>query len=225
MMTNGLRLADNAFLNSIIDAGLDGLYIPFYSSERTEYNYLVGNDNAYDHYIQGLININNLIKEKSFDVNVKLLLAKFTYKINPNSIKFLASHFPNIKKVSLHGFHISDKAFKRADECVVNYREARPNNDLTIQYLANGGFDFHISEIPLCAFSDSIIWYLLQSGRIAYSDETFLKRPDWKTAKVSSQSYFPEECKSCALFDLCPKLLSKNTDQFDFGIKPIMLSD
>lgn len=223
LMTNGLKFADTAFLNATIDAGIDRISIPFYSSEENEYNEWVGNINAFERFITGLSNVNDLLSNESFEIQLKLLLAKFTYRINPRSVDYIAKCFPNIKRVSLYGFHISDKAFEHANKCVLNYNESRPFNDFTILKLKEHGFDYHVCEIPLCAFSEDMIGYLLQSKKVAYTDETYLKRPDWKSKVVSSPVFVPDGCKVCSIYKLCPKILAKNASSFEFGIRPVLI--
>lgn len=223
LMTNCIKFSDLDFLKATIEAGVDRMSIPFYSSIENEYNYMVGNPHAFKLYIQGLSNINSLLSEKQFDVQIKLLHSKFTYKLNPKSVDFIAESFPNITKVSLFGFHIGNKALQRIDECVINYNESRMYNDETIRKLMQYEFDFHICEIPLCAFSEEIIGYLLQSRRVVYTEETYLKRPDRQTNVVYSPVYLPEECAQCSLTKLCPKILKKNTSSINLGIKPIIL--
>lgn len=223
LMTNCIRFSDAGFLKKTIEAGVDRISIPFYSSIEKEYNYMVGNQNAFKSYIQGLSNINALLPERQFEVQIKLLLAKFTYKLNPKSIEYIATRFPNIKQLSLFGFHISNKALSHADECIIDYNESRTYNDKTILSLIQNSFDFHVCEVPLCAFSEGIIGYLIKTKRVVYTDDTYLKRPDRRTNIVSSSHYLPKECTLCSLTKLCPKILNKNASLFNHGIKPIIL--
>lgn len=222
LMSNGIKFADMDFLKATIDAGVDRISIPFYSSVDSELNHMVGNPNAYANVMRGISNINELLTLRPFDVQIKLLLAKFTYKSNPISIDFIASHFGNLKNVSLFGFHISEKALQHADDCIINYNESRLYNDLSIEKMQKYGFDYHVCEIPLCAFSEKIIGVLLKSKRIVYTGDTYLKRPDSQTKVVSSSFFLPEECSACALIDLCPKVLKKNASSFDHGLKPLI---
>lgn len=223
LMTNGIKFADMNFLKSTIEAGVDRISIPFYSSIESEHNYMVGNSSAFEKFIHCISNINELLSEKYFDVQIKLLLSKFTYKLNSDSIDYLASNFPNIKRVSLYGFHISEKGLQHKDECIINYNESRYYNDIAIKKLEKYGLDFYVCEIPLCAFSEETISLLLKSNRIAYTDETYLKRPDRQTKIVSSSVYVPKECNICSVSKLCPKILGKNASSFDFGISPIII--
>ena len=221
LMTNCLKFSDKDFLRETIDAGVDRISIPFYSSCESELNHMLGNANAYARFMLGLTNVNELLPIYNFDVRVKLLLAKFTYKTNPSSIDFIATMFPNIKKISLYGFHISSKALKHADECVVNYSDSIPFNDIVIQKLHKYGYDYQVCEIPLCAFSEEVRRHLIKSNRIAYPDEAYMKRPDWRAKIVSSRVIEPQECKICALYSLCPKVLAKNALAFNHGLSPI----
>lgn len=224
LMTNGIKFADADFLKSTIDAGIDRISIPFYSADEHEHNYMVGNPTAFKDVIQGLSNLNSLLLEKKIDIQIKLLLAKFTYKQIPSSIEFIATNFPNIKLVSLYGFHISNKALRNKDLCVINYNEARPYDDISIQKLIKYNYDFHIHEIPLCAFSKETIEILIRRKRIVHVDETFLKRPNSNTRIVTSPVYSPEECGKCHLENICPKVYWKNASVFNHGIRPITLS-
>ena len=222
VMTNGIRFADIDFLKAAIDAGIDRISIPFYSAYKNEHNYMVGNPTAFTKLIQGLSNINSLLPEIKVDVQIKLLLAKFTYKQIPNSIEYIAENFPNIRLVSLYGFHISNKALHNKDLCIINYNESRLFNDISIKKLIDNNYDFHVCEIPLCAFSLKTIEHLLMYKRIAYIDETFLKRPNITPQHVSSNTLYPEECQVCKLSHLCPKIYGKNASLFNHGIKPIV---
>ena len=222
LMTNCLKFSDKEFLRKSIDAGIDRISIPFYSPFKFDLNNMLGNTTAYKRVIQGFTNVNELLSTNDFEVRVKLLLAKFTYKNNPSSIDFIASRFQNIKKISLYGFHIGRKALKRADECIVSYAESRPFNDMVIHKLHNYGYDYQVSDIPLCAFSEGVRNHLIKSNRLAFPDETYIKRPDKKTKIVSSNVFVPNECNICKLFHLCPKLLQKNASLFNHGIKPVI---
>ena len=221
-MTNGIKFSDMDFLKATIDAGVDRVSIPFYSSNEDEHNWMVGNLNAFRKVVQGISNINSLLPEKPFSVQIKLLLAKFTYKLIPDSVDFIALKFPNIKQVSLYGFHIGSKALQHRDRCVINYNESRPYNDLAIKKMVDYNLNFHVCQIPLCAFSTETIEYLLRHDRVLYSEGSFLKRPDRNSRIEESPVYAPKECELCILADFCPKIYGKNASSFDFGLRPVV---
>ena len=221
LMTNGIKFADLSFLKETIDAGVDRISIPFYSSDGTIYNELVGNPCAFDNIVQGLKNINSLLQEKDIFVQVKLLLAKFTYKSNPITLDYIKKNFPRIKRVSLSGFHISNKALKHSNQCVINYNESRLYNDLVIKKLIEYNYKFQVSEIPLCAFTEEIINYILKNNHVMCDTGTYLERPNSNPWFSVSRGYIPNECKSCTLYNLCPKIPEKNAYLFNHGVNPI----
>lgn len=221
LMTNGINFSDLNFLKDTIDAGIDRISIPFYSSDESTHNYLVGNSHAFEGLVRGLSNINSLLLKKNFDVQIKLLLAKFTYKSNPHLIEYINKNFPNIKRISLSGFHISNKASHHSDQCLINYNESRPYNDDVIRNLLKYNFDYQVCEIPLCAFSEKTTAFLLKNNKIVHIDKTYLKRPDSKTWTSISRAYQPKGCDICILKDFCPKIQEKNASLFDHGIRPI----
>lgn len=224
VMTNGIKFSDLSFLKDTIDAGVDRISIPFYSSEATTYSEMVANPRAFDCIVQGLKNINSLLQEKEVFVQVKLLLAKFTYKSNPITLDYIKKNFPHIKRVSLSGFHISNKALKSSNQCVINYNESRSYNDLVIKKLIEYNYKFQVSEIPLCAFSEEIISYILKNNHVMNDTDTYLKRPDSNSWIAGSLKYIPNECKSCTLYNFCPKIPEKNAYLFNHGINPIVKS-
>lgn len=221
LLTNGIRFADMAFLKEALNSGVDRIAIPFYSPIESEHNAMVGNSTSFNSLIRCLSNINSLQPNDSFQVLVKLLLAKFTYKTIPESIDYLAQNYPNLKRLSLNGLHIGSKALSRSFESVINYDDARPYNDLAIKKLIDYRFHFQLCEIPLCAFSREIVELLLAQNKIACVDNAFLKRPDKESMITPFSSVFiPNECHSCALAHLCPKIYGKNASSFTFGVNP-----
>ncbi len=225
LMTNGIKFADIEFLKATVDAGVDRISIPFYTSIEKEHNYLVGNPKAFENVIHGISNIEMLLSEKVFDVRIKLLHAKFTYKQNPKSIDFISSHFPKIKRVSLNGFHIGKKALQHKDQCVVDFNESRLYNDETVQRLIDYNFNFQVCDMPLCAFSENTIDLLLKYNRVVRADEAFLKRPNQNSNIVHSSIYCPKECEICALANECTKIYGKNAMSFNYGIRPVINDD
>ena len=223
LMTNGIRFSDMDYLKATIDAGVDRISIPFYSPNEDEHNWMVGNPKAYQKVLKGLANVNTLINERRFNVQIKLLLAKFTYKLIPDSIDFIANNFPNIKRVSLYGFHIGSKALQHKDLCVINYNESRPYNDKSVQKFLDYRLCFNVCQIPFCAFSENTIEILLRENRILYPEDSFLKRPDRNTHLESSPIYSPKGCDICSLNEYCPKIYGKNAASFDYGVKPIVI--
>lgn len=189
LMTNGIKFSDMAFLKATIDAGVEKISIPFYSANENEHNDMVRNPNAFKNVIKGLSNINSLDLAGKVEVQIKLLLAKFTFQRIPNSIDFLAANFPNIKLASLNGFHIGAKALQFSDLSVINYNESRPYNDLSIKTLIKHNYCFQICDIPLCAFSSEMAFFLLKHQIVAHVDDAFIKRPN-KNTKVVSSSFF-----------------------------------
>lgn len=221
LMTNGIKFADMDFLQETIDAGIDRISIPFYSSDEHVHNYLVGNSHAFEEITQGMNNINALLVNKDIYVQIKLLLAKFTYKTNPFTLDYINKNYPNIKHISLSGFHISNKALQHSEQCVINFNESRSYNDMVIQKLIEYNYKYQVCEIPLCAFSEETIYSLLKHNRIVHIDDTYLKRPDSKSWVVASKVYKPKECDLCTLNNLCPKIQEKNASLFDHGVRPI----
>lgn len=223
LMTNGIRFADRKFLEATIDAGVDKISIPFYSMDESEHNNWVGNPNAFKELIKAFSHVNSLLSEKKIEVQIKLLLAKFTYKLIPNSIEYFAINFPNIKQMSLNGFHIGEKALQHKDQCIIDYNESRQYNDITIQTLNKYNYFFQVCDIPICAFSVETAKLLLKHNRIVCVDDAFLKRPDRNTKIVSSSVYIPKECEICSLSNRCFKIYGKNASLFNYGIRPITI--
>jgi hypothetical protein len=223
LMTNGIKFSDKSFLQATLDAGVNMLVIPFYSQKAKDYSWMVGNPHAYEKVILGLSNINELLAERSFGIQIKLLLAKFTYKLIPVSIDFIAANFPRIREVSLYGFNMGNKAFQNGDICAINYTDSQPFNDTAIRKLIEHGLKFIICKIPYCAFSKDTIELLIRQNRVLFPEEFYLKKPDRKTVLGSSQAYSPKECEPCSLNEFCPKIYGKNAHYFDFGVRPIIV--
>lgn len=223
LMTNGIKFCDLNFLKSTLEAGVDSISIPFYSSNKDEHNWMVGNPQAFDKVMQCLYNVNDFLSKRKFNIQIKLLLAKFTYKIIPNSIDFIAENFPNIQYVSLYGFHIGEKALQKKQLCVINYNEARLYNDLAIRKLLGHDLRFNVCQIPFCAFSKDIIEVLISQNRILLPEDSYLKRPDGIIHIESSPEFVPQGCHLCSLNEFCPKIYGKNAKSFDYGVKPIII--
>ena len=220
LLTNGIKFSDIEFLQRTIDMGVNRISIPFYTPIKEEHNQMVGNPASLDNVMACLSNLNALITNNSIDVRIKLLLARFTYRTIPDSIEYIVSNFPNIRRLSLNGLHIGEKALKHSSDSVMNYSEARLYNDLIIEKLLYYKFDFQLCDVPLCAFSRAIVKKLLTLKKIAYVDEAFLKRPDAKSKVVSTSAYGPKECNSCSLSNMCPKIYGKNASIFNYGLNP-----
>lgn len=223
LMTNGMKFSDMSFLKDTIDSGVDRLSIPFYSPNEEEHNWMVGNAHSFENVTKGLYNVNQLLTERSFYIQIKLLLAKFTYKQIPNSIDYITSNYPNIKNISLYGFHIGTKALNNKEYCIINYNESRPYNDLAINTLVKKNINFHICQIPLCAFSDTTLEVILRQNRIMYAEDSFIKRPDNKSRIESSPEFTTSECGICSMFELCPKIYGKNASSFEYGVRPFII--
>lgn len=223
LLTNGIKFSDLNYLQDAIDAGIDTISIPFYSADEAEHNNMVGNPHAYKNVVKCLLNLNNLLKTRHLSVQIKLLLAKFTYKTIPNSIDFIAKNFPNIKHVSIYGFHIGSKALRHIDKCLINYNESRLYNDIAVQKLLEHNMDFHICQIPFCAFSANTNEILIKQKRFTDSDISFMKRPDGKSHFVSPPIHVPKECDTCDLYCYCPKIYGKNASSFEYGVRSMAL--
>ena len=218
LATNGILLSDYAFAKDIVDTGISRVAIPFYHTDPCTFNELVRNDKAYDSIISAIKNLSQLKKSgHNFDVNIKLLIMKPNYKVNPDVVEFIRQIFSQLKYITLATLRISEKVLKNRERLVVNLNEARPYISETVRIMLKYGISFTFDYVPLCALEQDLLYELLKIGTL-FRRQTIstIIRPETVLPNKPLPYYESSSCRYCAVNAYCSRVPKKNHQHMNY---------
>lgn len=205
LITNGQRVCRPAYLQALVDAGLDHMHISVHSAKTEVQAALTGNERSLPNILRALENAGRL--GVRVDVNTVINSRNADHlSLTP---RFLVERFPFLRHFVWNNL---DPLMNRASlnrEIVPKLRAFEVELHLAMAGLAAGGRTFRVERVPLCYMSD--FPHFSTETRKLVKDEGreiyFLDEKGRRKQGKSSWTYGKApRCAECSLEKICAGL-------------------
>jgi len=148
LITNGIRLADQSFARTLVEAGLDSAQVSLEAGQARIHDAIVGRPSAFDATVAGVRNLLRL----GIHVHTNATLCAANLEAAPDLIRFVASDL-GIETLSMN-MVIRTGVALASDEVEVSYTEVAEQLPGLIEVAAAEGIRLvWYSPIPYCIFN------------------------------------------------------------------------
>lgn len=218
MLTNALRLADEAFAErmfSIIDGPELDVTVAFHSHIPEKHDFLTQHKGSFERSMKGVA---NMLKH-NVRLSIKNNIVNYTYKDLPEYIKWATSVFKDNVTLLLCNIDINGTAASNKSNVAVDFRDSIPYLqqalDIVIEQRKQGHKrNVKVLTTPLCLL-DPYYWGFIESS--TQENVTAYRVPDselmWDVSSDSGPLF--KACEKCALNRHCPGTWSSFRNNYD----------
>lgn len=208
IITNGQRLADRAFLEELIEAGLDSMHLSIISHRPHIQNFVTRNPKSYD-------NINATLRNLAgtdLPVNVNIPINHYNVNHLREAVERLIERLPRVRHIV---FDFLDPLQNRASEnpdVIPFLWEAKLPLKQTLIFLAESGRTFRVERLPLCYMAE-YAHCSTETRKIVLDEDRLIHFLDEKGKHQRSQWEFGKgaSCQVCDLEPVCAGLWEMGT--------------
>ncbi|MFL6161547.1 MAG: radical SAM protein [Jatrophihabitantaceae bacterium] len=232
LFTNGLRLVDTAYVDALLDAGVDRFQISLYGARASGHEAITRRPGSFDTTLRALIGLSELRASRTFTVEVRLLAARQTLDENPDIVRLIAAVAPQIDRMSLHRLIFSADA--QHAESAVTWQAARQSLNECLRLIRRAGFDAGFDDLPLCVLDDdNLTWAIgrLTDGSqrgarsLHYLDPFTASGTRIDRAPPQQRTWASDPCTRCSLASKCSGPDEWYLERFGAGdLHPILTS-
>ncbi|MEM5793678.1 MAG: radical SAM protein [Candidatus Aenigmatarchaeota archaeon] len=220
-LTNGRKLSDLEFSKKLLKKIKGGcVSVPIYGYTSSMHDYLTQSNGSFKETIKGVTNLFKLRDDYGFDfeIELKVLICKPTYKYISKIVKFIQKKFPQPDYLVISSLDISNRVLENLDKVFVRLSEASPYLREAIDMIDDKE-NLVLYFIPLCILKDEKYFPIANSLRgilckapTKYYDPRNLNGIVGYTEKSKSPN-----CKLCKYDNFCDGLWKRYTNLVGFG--------
>ncbi len=210
MITNGSKIAEMDFLQSLVDAGLKHYHVSIHSCRAEVEDFLTGIPGSHTRAVKALENLGQL-QDLGVSVNINTVINSFNCDHLDQNVEFFINHFPFIQHFVWNNLDPSMGRAETNRDTAPRLRDLEVSLNRAMRLLRHSGRSFRVERVPLCfmaefaAFSTETRKIVKAEERIVHflDDKGTVRQTDFKHLKA-------EACAACSLNDICGGL-------FDLG--------
>lgn len=221
LMTNGQKLADRAYLDSLIDSGLSIVTMSLYSVNPEIQALLTGNDDSFANFTAAAENISD-----AGCVSLEILITLNKYNANhfSHNVEFIKKNFP---RVTHFIFNNLDPLMNRASEnpdTIPMLNDIDLQLDRSVALLRKWKKTLRIERVPLC-YMGGFEHLSTETRRIVKNEKCRIHFLDEKgeVDKAEDDSNYGKApcCEVCYLNEICAGLYSMDTHYSSEELFPV----
>jgi MoaA/NifB/PqqE/SkfB family radical SAM enzyme len=212
MITNGWRLADEAFAQEMAEAGLELVHVSVYSVRPAVEERLRGLPDTLPKAFAAVENAHR----HGIQVNINCVINKLNADHLDENIRHWLEHHPYIRHFVWNNL---DPSMGRAE---VNQAEFTPrladfeaSLHRAMRLLHASGRTFRVEKVPLCYMTD-FAWASTETRKIVKGEERIVHFLDNKQTvrQTSWEHIYSDACEACSLRTICGGLFDRG-DAYD----------
>ncbi len=232
IFTNGLRLADRAFAEEAVRAGITRFEVALYGARPESHDAVTRRPGSFERTLAGLRTLTELPRRGHFVVDVRLLVSRQSAFENPDIVRVVRERAPGVDTFSLNRLLLSQDAL--ASQAPISYAEAREPINETARLVRELGYTLAFDSLPLCVFDgDNADWVRTQvrpgagppdaGERFLYFDPYVAAGAEPESSLVQRRA-LPDPCLSCDYLAACRRVEGWYVRRFGFaGLRPVRL--
>ncbi len=201
VLTHGRRLRDRSFTEKLLAAGGNLLVIPLYGVEASQHDYISQVKGSFRQTMQGLENLQDLVPRYRAQVELKLLLTKYTAPLNRAIYHLVRQRFPRaIKQISICPLIYSQSTLDFSGDFSSSFDEVKQDFFTLVEEItADGLFALRVNEFPPCFFPSEKLRALAHPRADSGSDAVLYSYVDEQSADKISMNDNAQDFQSGAL--------------------------
>lgn len=197
IQTNGRRLQNMGYLETLHEAGLNSCFISIHGADAPTHDGLTQRPGSFQQVCAGLTNVDRL--GIMFATNT--VICRQNYHGLGSVVRFVASSFPSVEKVKLSYTKLQGGAADNLPQVAAPLWEVAPYIRDAIEIGIEEGVDVVTELVPACLLgaryrrADELIFPMVISlSELTFTDSNWL---------CSREGIFYEACKECDLRKFC----------------------
>lgn len=225
IFTNGIRLNDFEYCQSLVEAGVDCFSIPFYTPVPEQYQNLTKNDGLPS--IQNAVHhIEQLMEAHDVEYELKVLIMKQNEKNFIETYLHLNQEYKKFKRILISGLIVSESI--KENNAQFSYEAIKDDLNTLVEHSLKNNVPIIIESIPLCILKkDNIVKYtisrmsknkvqLSELNSLYYNKSNASFEVDAFNSNISSCIH-----TDCLLYLKCRLNPMHQSVESDLNIKPI----
>jgi MoaA/NifB/PqqE/SkfB family radical SAM enzyme len=213
IITNGQNTANFAYLQKLVNNGLNLMHVSLYSYKPKIQNYLSQNKNSYVNIKKTLANAEKL----NLPTNINTVINKFNADHLDKTVYYLIKNYSFINHFV---FNNLDPYMNRASQnqfTIPKLNDFKKSLNMAMKLLAKNKKTFRVERVPLCFMGD-YPQFSTETRKIVKSEERIVHFLDDKGVVRQTAKWFYHKkgkaCEKCRLNDICAGLYALN-EYFD----------
>ena len=221
MITNGWRLADDAFAKEMADAGLSLVHVSVYSVRPDVEERLRGTPGTLEKAFAAVENANR----HGIDVNINCVINKLNADHLDENIRHWMTHHPYIRHFVWNNL---DPSMGRAEVNQDQYTPRLADFELSLhralKMLHGSGRTFRVEKVPLCYMTD-FAWASTETRKIVKGEERIVHFLDAKQTvrQTDWEHIYNESCAVCSLRTICGGLFDRGNAYDPGELYPVFI--
>ncbi len=200
IVTNGQRLADRAYLLTLMDAGLRHVNLSVHSHRAAVQAFLTGNRESLANIVRFLFHTRNL----PLRVDISQTICRQNMDHLHEAVGWICEKFPFVRHISWTYLDPCMERVAMHPEVLPSYRETEVSLRAAMDYLIRSGRSFRVEKVPLC-YMGPYARFSTETRKIVKKERLAGEFLDERTAFEQNVWYYakPLICKACSLETIC----------------------
>ena len=196
IQTNGRRLGETGYLESLLDAGLTSCFVSIHGPKPEIHDWLTRSTGAFAQTCEGLANLERL----GIRFFTNTVICKQNYQLLSEVVSFLARTFPSVATIKLCYPRLQGGAADNLSQIIAPMWEVAPFVQAAIDKGMELGLDVETEFMPLCLLGtrydrvDNFYTTRVNLSGLRWSDSDYRRPPG---------DIFYEVCDSCDVRNQC----------------------
>ena len=205
MISNGQRLAQPAFFQRCVDAGLRHLHLSIHSHRREVHDFITMYPGAWDALVACL----ELVEQMGISCDINTVINTYNADHLHQTVTWLCERFGFLRHFVWNNIDPNGNRTEQFPDCVARLHEMQGSLELAMEYLHQSGRSFRAERVPLC-FMRRFAWASTETRKIIKEEERCIRFLDGK-GFVRQQEFLhgkAETCQACNFDPICAGLFS-----------------
>jgi MoaA/NifB/PqqE/SkfB family radical SAM enzyme len=205
MITNGQRIAERAFLDALVDAGLTHCHLSLHSSRPAVHDFLTQTPGAWAHLDAALGNIGAI----GITADINTVINAYNSDHLDETVRWVVGRHPHVRHFVWNNMDPNMNRAERHPDVIPRLVEFELSLGRAMEFLAATGRTFRAERVPLC-YMPGFPEASTETRKIVKEEERCIRFLDRKGFVLQKQFLHGKAaaCDACALDPVCAGLYS-----------------
>ncbi len=205
MITNGQRIADRAFLDALVDAGLTHAHLSLHSCRPEVHDFLTQTPGAWSHLHAALGNV----AEAGITADINTVITAYNSDHLHETVMWVVDRHPHVRHFVWNNMDPNMNRAERHPDVIPRLVEFEVSLRLAMEFLAATGRTFRAERVPLC-YMPAFAECSTETRKIVKEEERCIRFLDRKGFVLQKQFLHGKAaaCDACAYDPVCAGLYS-----------------
>ncbi len=175
MITNGQRLADKAFFQDCVDAGLQHIHVSLHSYRPEVHDWITQYPRAWETLVTCL----GHVPEVGITADINTVICAYNADHLHETVMWLCDRFPFIRHFVWNNMDPDGNRAEENPDCIPRHHEFQVSLELAMEYLHRTGRTFRAERVPLC-YMRRFAWASTETRKIVKEEERCIRFLDGK---------------------------------------------